>query len=107
MDFFSHGYHRITTTTKVARNDYDRDYHSLKRDDGCHLASEFYQAVVLGEHGLTLNINNSFCFFYQNYNLVQFLSCYLNNDIRKHGIPLNDYPLLVRKNIKISLVYNN
>ncbi|CAF5034344.1 unnamed protein product, partial [Rotaria sp. Silwood1] len=93
--------------------DYDRDYHSLKRartsriDDGCHLASEFYQAVVLGEHGLTLNINNSFCCFYQNYNLVQFLSCYLNNDIRKHGIPLNDYPLLVRKNIKISLVYNN
>jgi hypothetical protein len=53
--------------------------------DGRGLASGFYQAIVLSERGPTLNINNTFCCFYQNYNLVEFLSCYLNNDIRKHG----------------------
>lgn len=53
--------------------------------DGRGLASGFYQAIVLGEGGPTLNINNTFCCFYQNYNLVEFLSCYLSNDIRKHG----------------------
>jgi len=68
--------------------------------DGRGLASGFYQAIVLGERGPTLNINNTFCCFYQNYNLVEFLSCYLNNDIRKHGIPPKDHPLLVRKILK-------
>ncbi|CAF3441824.1 unnamed protein product [Rotaria sp. Silwood1] len=68
--------------------------------DGRGLASGFYQAIVLGERGPTLNINNTFCCFYQNYNLVEFLSCYLNHDIRKHGIPSKDYPLLVRKILK-------
>jgi hypothetical protein len=53
--------------------------------DGRGLASGFYQAIVLGERGPTLNINNTFCCFYQNYNLVEFLSCYLNNDVRKNG----------------------
>ncbi|CAF4641342.1 unnamed protein product, partial [Rotaria sp. Silwood2] len=68
--------------------------------DGRGLASGFYQAIVLGEHGPTLNINNTFCCFYQNYNLVEFLSCYLSHDIRQHGIPAKDYPLLVRKVLK-------
>lgn len=53
--------------------------------DGRGLAAGFYQAIVLGERGPTLNINNTFCCFYQNYNLVEFLSCYLNHDIRKNG----------------------
>ncbi len=53
--------------------------------DGRGLATGFYQAIVLGERGPTLNINNTFCCFYQNYNLVEFLSCYLNHDIRKQG----------------------
>ena len=58
--------------------------------DGRGLASGFYQAIVLGERGPTLNINNTFCCFYQNFNLVEFLSCYLNHDIRKNGIPSKD-----------------
>jgi hypothetical protein len=49
------------------------------------MALGFYQGIVLGQGGPTLNINNTFCCFYQNYNLVEFLSCYLNRDIRKHG----------------------
>lgn len=68
--------------------------------DGRGLASGFYQAIVLGESGPTLNINNTFCCFYQNYNLVEFLSCYLNHDIRRQGIPPKDHPLLVRKILK-------
>ncbi|CAF4377852.1 unnamed protein product, partial [Adineta steineri] len=51
--------------------------------DGRGLAAGFYQAIVLGEHGPTLNINNTFCCFYQNYNLVEFISCYLGQDIRR------------------------
>jgi len=53
--------------------------------DGRGLAAGFYQAIVLGERGPTLNINNTFSCFYQNYNLVEFISCYLDQDIRKHG----------------------
>ncbi len=53
--------------------------------DGRGLAAGFYQAIVLGERGPTLNINNTFCCFYQNYNLVEFISCYLGQDIRKSG----------------------
>jgi eukaryotic translation initiation factor 2C len=68
--------------------------------DGRGLASGFYQAIVLGERGPTLNINNTFCCFYQNYNLVEFLSCYMGHDIRKSGIPLKDHPLIVRKVLK-------
>ena len=68
--------------------------------DGRGLASGFYQSIVLGERGPTLNLNNTFCCFYQNYNLVEFLSCYINHDIRRHGIPTKDYPLLVRKVLK-------
>lgn len=68
--------------------------------DGRGLASGFYQSIVLGERGPTLNINNTFCCFYQNFNLVEFLSCYLNRDVRKYGIPPKDYPLLVRKLLK-------
>ncbi len=44
----------------------------------------FDQAIVLGERGPGLNMNNTFCSFYENYNLVKFRSCYLNNDIRRH-----------------------
>lgn len=68
--------------------------------DGRGIASGFYQAIVLGERGPTLNINNTFTCFYQNYNLVEFLSCYLSNDVKKHGIPSKDQPLLVRKVLK-------
>ncbi|UJR24794.1 hypothetical protein I4U23_006169 [Adineta vaga] len=68
--------------------------------DGRGLASGFYQAVVLGERGPTLNINNTFCCFYQNYNLVEFISCYLGQDIRRSGISSKDQPLLVRKILK-------
>jgi eukaryotic translation initiation factor 2C len=68
--------------------------------DGRGLASGFYQAIVLGERGPTLNINNTFSCFYQNYNLVEFISCYLDQDIRKHGISSKDQPLLVRKILK-------
>lgn len=68
--------------------------------DGRGLASGFYQSIVLGERGPTLNLNDTFSCFYQNYNLVEFLSCYLNHDIRKHGIPSKDHPLLVRKVLK-------
>jgi len=68
--------------------------------DGRGLASGFYQAIVLGERGPTLNINNTFCCFYQNYNLVEFISCYLNHDIRRSGISPKDQPLLVRKVLK-------
>ncbi|UJR23980.1 hypothetical protein I4U23_026946 [Adineta vaga] len=49
--------------------------------DGRGLAAGFYQAIVLGER-------------------VEFLSCYLNHDIRRHGIPSKDQPLLVRKVLK-------
>ncbi|CAF1268322.1 unnamed protein product [Rotaria sp. Silwood1] len=68
--------------------------------DGRGLASGFYQAMVLGERGPTLNINNNFCCFYQNYNLVEFISCYLGQDIRRNGISPKDQPLLVRKILK-------
>lgn len=68
--------------------------------DGRGIASGFYQAIVLGERGPTLNINNTFTCFYKNDNLVEFLSCYLNNDVRKHGIQQKDQPLLVRKVLK-------
>ncbi|CAF1401147.1 unnamed protein product [Rotaria sordida] len=33
--------------------------------------------------------------------LIEFLSSYLNNNIRKHGIPPKDYSLLVRKNLNL------
>jgi hypothetical protein len=36
--------------------------------DGRGLASGFYQAIVLCERGPTLNINNTFSCFYQNFN---------------------------------------
>ncbi|CAF5222063.1 unnamed protein product, partial [Rotaria magnacalcarata] len=49
------------------------------------LASGFYQIIVLCGRGLTLNINKSFVSFYQNYNLVQFLSCYMGRDTQKNG----------------------
>ncbi|CAF4272134.1 unnamed protein product, partial [Rotaria sp. Silwood2] len=52
---------------------------------GTGIALGFYQGIVLGECGPTLNINNKFGCFYQNYNLVQFITCYLNYNIRKHG----------------------
>ncbi|CAF1508752.1 unnamed protein product [Adineta steineri] len=68
--------------------------------DGRGLAAGFYQAIVLGEHGPTLNINNTFCCFYQNYNLVEFISCYLGQDIRRSGIASKDKPLLIRKVLK-------
>ncbi|CAF3792637.1 unnamed protein product [Rotaria socialis] len=68
--------------------------------DGRGLAAGFYQAIVLGECGPTLNINNNFCCFYQNDNLVQFISCYLGQDIRKNGISPNDQSFLVRKILK-------
>ncbi|CAF3078691.1 unnamed protein product, partial [Rotaria sp. Silwood2] len=63
---------------------------------GRGIGSGFYQAIVFGEHGPTLNINNIYRYFYQNYNLIEFLSCYLNYDIRKYGIPPKDHPLLVQ-----------
>jgi hypothetical protein len=53
--------------------------------DGRCFALRFYHGIVLDEAGPTLNINNTFCCFYQNYNLIEFLCCYLNNDIRNHG----------------------
>ena len=53
--------------------------------DGRGLASGFYQAIVLGQRGPTLNINNTFSCFYQNSNLVEFISCFLGQDIRKSG----------------------
>ncbi|CAF0840758.1 unnamed protein product [Adineta ricciae] len=68
--------------------------------DGRGLASGFYQAIVLGERGPTLNVNNTFCCFYQNYNLVEFITCYLGTDIRRSGISSKDQPLLVRKILK-------
>ena len=68
--------------------------------DGRGLASGFYQAIVLGQSGLTLNMNNTFCCFYQHYNLVEFLSCFIGQDIRQHGISTKDFPLLVRKLLK-------
>ncbi|CAF3167345.1 unnamed protein product [Rotaria socialis] len=64
------------------------------------LASGFYQSIVLCERGLTLNINKSFVSFYQNYNLVQFLSCYMGHDIQKNGISSKDQALLVEKILK-------
>lgn len=67
---------------------YSKFYFSFSfsfQGDGRGLASGFYQAIVLGERGPTLNINNTFSCFYQNFNLVEFISCYLNHDIRKHG----------------------
>jgi hypothetical protein len=68
--------------------------------NGRGLASRFDQAVVLGERAPTLNINNTFCCFYQNYDLVEFLCCFLDQDIRREGIPPKDQPLLVRKVLK-------
>ncbi|CAF1131852.1 unnamed protein product [Rotaria sordida] len=68
--------------------------------DGRGLALGFYQAIVLGERGPMLHINNTFSCFYQNYNLVEFISCYLGHDIRKYGIPSKDQSLLVRKILK-------
>ncbi|CAF3157284.1 unnamed protein product [Rotaria sp. Silwood2] len=67
---------------------------------GIGLASGFYQSIVLCERSLTLNINKSFVSFYQNCNLVQFLSCYMGHDIQKNGIQLKDQALLVRKILK-------
>ncbi|CAF4584737.1 unnamed protein product, partial [Rotaria sp. Silwood2] len=55
------------------------------RGGGIGLASGFYQSIVLCERSLTLNINKSFVSFYQNCNLVQFLSCYMGHDIQKNG----------------------
>lgn len=52
---------------------------------GTGIALGFYQGIILGECGPMLNINNEFGYFYQNYNLVRFLSCYLNYDIVKYG----------------------
>ncbi|CAM4783908.1 unnamed protein product [Rotaria magnacalcarata] len=49
--------------------------------DGRGLASGFYQTIVLSE--------------------LEFLSCYLNNNIGKRGIPPKDYSLLVRKNLNL------
>ncbi|CAF2066209.1 unnamed protein product [Rotaria magnacalcarata] len=68
--------------------------------DAIGLASGFYQSIVLCERGLTLNINKSFVSFYQNYNLVQFLSCYMGRDIQKNGISSKDQALLVEKILK-------
>ncbi|CAF4800502.1 unnamed protein product [Rotaria sp. Silwood1] len=67
---------------------------------GIGLGSCSYQSIILCERGLTLNINKSFVTFYQNYNLVQFLSCYMNHDIQKNGISSKDQALLVRKLLK-------
>lgn len=53
--------------------------------DGRGLASGFYQSIVLGEKGPTLNMNNTFSCFYQNWNLVEFICCFLDQDIRKTG----------------------
>ncbi|CAM4828389.1 unnamed protein product [Rotaria magnacalcarata] len=64
------------------------------------LASGFYQIIVLCGRGLTLNINKSFVSFYQNYNLVQFLSCYMGRDTQKNGISSKDQALLVEKILK-------
>jgi len=69
----------------IKNQSYPRQKRLVDLGDGRGLASGFYQAIVLGERGPTLNLNNTFCCFYQNYNLVEFLSCYLNNDVRKHG----------------------
>ncbi|CAF4303237.1 unnamed protein product, partial [Rotaria magnacalcarata] len=55
------------------------DYSQLS--DGRGLASGFYQTIVLSE--------------------LEFLSCYLNNNIGKRGIPPKDYSLLVRKNLNL------
>ncbi|CAF3657074.1 unnamed protein product, partial [Rotaria sp. Silwood1] len=52
---------------------------------GAGIVLGFYQGIVLDECGPTLNINNKFGCFYQNYNLVQFITCYLNYNIRKHA----------------------
>ena len=86
--------------------------------DGRALASGFSQSIMLGQIAPTININNTFCCFYQNYNLVEFLCCYLNEDIRKRGkstekdrrsivyrrlfqgLSMKDRPLLVRKVLK-------
>ncbi|CAF3810043.1 unnamed protein product [Rotaria sp. Silwood1] len=57
---------------------------------GIGLGSCFYQSIMLCERGLTLNINKSFVTFYQNYNLVQFLSCYMNHDIQKNELIINE-----------------
>ncbi len=61
------------------------------KGDGRGLAAGFYQAIVLGERGPTLNMNNTFSCFYQNFNLVEFISCYLDQDIRKHGKFIFEY----------------
>jgi len=52
---------------------------------GKRIASGFYQGIGLGECGPTLNMNNKFGCFYQNYNLVQFINYYVNYNIGKHG----------------------
>jgi len=53
--------------------------------DGRGLASGFYQAIILGQRGLTLNVNNTFTCFYQNLNLVEFISKFLGKDISRAG----------------------
>ncbi|CAF1930319.1 unnamed protein product [Rotaria magnacalcarata] len=88
---------QINLLSLIEFDDYDRDYRSSKRararrigetssdysqlSDGRGLASGFYQTIVLSE--------------------LEFLSCYLNNNIGKRGIPPKDYSLLVRKNLNL------
>jgi hypothetical protein len=62
-----------------------KNYFDFFSGGGIGLASGFYQSIVLCERGLILNINTSFISCYQNDNLVQFLSCYMGNDIQKNG----------------------
>ena len=59
---------------------------SSSQGDGRGLASGFYQAINLADHRITLNLNNTFTCFYQNWNLIEFLSSYLSQDIRRNGL---------------------
>ncbi|CAF4145322.1 unnamed protein product, partial [Rotaria sordida] len=87
---------QISDMIKIKNQSYPK--HQPLKDIGCGrgMALGFYQGIVLGERGPTININNIFCCFYQNYNLVEFISCYLNHDIRECGIP-SKYQLIVGK----------
>ncbi|CAF1053357.1 unnamed protein product [Rotaria sordida] len=68
--------------------------------DGRGIGSGFYQAIVFGERGPTLNINNIYRCFYQSYNLIKFISCYLNYDIQLYGILPEDHTLLIENILK-------
>ncbi|CAF4187489.1 unnamed protein product [Rotaria magnacalcarata] len=71
--------HRNVATRARRIGETSSDYSQLS--DGRGLASGFYQTIVLSE--------------------LEFLSCYLNNNIGKRGIPPKDYSLLVRKNLNL------